>query len=345
MSTWDAVVIGAGPAGASTLLLEKQSLPRYKAGGVPARTLRLLGGLDVSPLVESRVDSIDISRFGKLQFRKTSPRPLAWMVLRDRFDQFLTDLAAQAGAIVRDNAPVQAMRRNADRYKIETPTGSVQTYCVLAADGATGPTARWLGIDSAPTRSTAFEVEVAASTAALERWHSTANVDVGYRPWGYGWVFPKAGALSTGVVNAPHHGRTIRTQTERYLARLRLAEAEVLTTRGHPIRYQRSIAEPVARCCLATTPVWPTSHGRGHRLRGPLRPARRRRRARIGRPCSGVHTIGQPSDPARTRCGARDFPHLLLVRDNLDLARADRVAVRRLSVASVLPRHARRQHL
>ncbi|MYC02410.1 MAG: FAD-binding protein, partial [Chloroflexi bacterium] len=209
--TWDALVIGAGPAGAraaqqlstagaSTLLLEKQSLPRYKAcgGGVPARTLRLLDDRDISPISEGHVDTIDVSRFGRHQFRKTSRTPLAWMVMRDRFDQFLTDLAAESGASVRDSTPVQSVVETDACYEIETPTGEVRARHILAADGATGPTARWLGIESAPTRSAAYEVEVAAPRAALDHWHRAANVDVGYRPWGYGWVFPKEGKLSVG---------------------------------------------------------------------------------------------------------------------------------------------------
>ena len=257
---WDAVVIGAGPAGAtaarrlsdagtSTLLLEKQSLPRYKAcgGGVPARTLQLLDDLDIAPVSEGHVDTIDISRFGQHQFRKTSHRPLAWMVMRDRFDGFLTDLAAESGASVRDATPVQSIAQVDGYYDIETPTGAVQARHILAADGATGPTARWLNIDSAPTRSAAYEVEVAAPPAALEHWHQAANVDIGYRPWGYGWVFPKNGKLSVGVVTAPKRGRSIRKQTDRYLARLGLADAQVLKVQGHPIRYRRSTSEPVAR--------------------------------------------------------------------------------------------------
>ena len=119
---WDAIVIGAGPAGAtaarrlsaggaSTLLLEKQPLPRYKAcgGGVPARTLELLDGLDISPVSEGCVDTIDASRLGRRQFRKTSERPLAWMVMRDRFDRFLTELAVESGANLRDATPVQSI--------------------------------------------------------------------------------------------------------------------------------------------------------------------------------------------------------------------------------------------
>ena len=257
---WDAVIVGAGPAGAtaarrlsdagaSTLLLEKQSLPRYKAcgGGVPARTIGLLDGLDVTPVSEGHVDTIDISRFGQPQFRKTSERPLAWMVMRDRFDQFLVDLAMESGASIRDATPVQSIVEHNDSYNLETPSGCIRARRVLAADGATGPTARWLGIDSAPTRSAAYEVEVAAPRAALDHWHQAANVDVGYRPWGYGWVFPKAGTLSIGVVTAPARGRAIRKQTDRYLSRLGLDDAEVIKVQGHPIRYRRSVAEPVAR--------------------------------------------------------------------------------------------------
>jgi len=257
---WDALVVGAGPAGAtaarrlslagaSTLLLEKQTLPRYKAcgGGVPARTLRLLDDLDIDPVSEGYVDTIEVSRFGRHQFRKASKRPLAWMVMRDRFDQFLTDLAAESGASVRDATPVQSIIAGDGCYEVETSSGAVWTRHILAADGATGPTARWLGIDSAPTRSAAYEVEVAAPRDALDHWHQAANVDVGYRPWGYGWVFPKEGRLSVGVVTAPRRGRTIRKQTDRYLSRLGLADADVLNVQGHPIRYRRSIGEPVAR--------------------------------------------------------------------------------------------------
>ena len=257
---WDAVIVGAGPAGAtaarrlaeagaSTLLLEKQSLPRYKAcgGGVPARTLGLLDDLDIAPVSEGHVDTIDISRFGRHQFRKTSNRPLAWMVMRDRFDQFLTDLATESGATVRDATPVQSVVSTRGIYELETPSSIARARHILAADGATGPIARWLGIDSAPTRSAAYEVEVAAPRAALEHWHQAANVDIGYRPWGYGWVFPKQGKLSVGVVTAPKRGRSIRKQTDRYLSRLGLANAEVINVQGHPIRYRRSVEEPVAR--------------------------------------------------------------------------------------------------
>ena len=160
-------MIGAGPAGATAARRPQRRRrlnpcswrsspsPRYKAcgGGVPARTLQLLNDLDIAPVSEGHVDTIDISRFGQHQFRKTSNRPLAWMVMRDRFDGFLTDLAAESGASVQDATPVQSIVQGDGCYDIETPMGAVRSRHILAADGATGPTACWLNIDSAPTRS------------------------------------------------------------------------------------------------------------------------------------------------------------------------------------------------
>ncbi len=259
MSRWDAIVIGAGPAGATaarrlaaggarTLLLERERLPRYKAcgGGVPTRTEALLG-LPLESVVEGVVDTIEVSRFGTTWFRKRSPRPLASMVMRDRFDGWLADAATGAGAELRDGCAAQGVALRPDGVEVETPGGRERGRWLLAADGATGAIARRCGFPIAGARSAAYELEVAAPQAALERWRGAANVDVGYRPWGYGWVFPKAGSLSVGLVAAPSRGRGIRRQARRYLDRLGLAEAELQRVAGHPIRYRRSRSEPVAR--------------------------------------------------------------------------------------------------
>lgn len=263
MSEWDAIVIGAGPAGATaarrlaaggarTLLLERERLPRYKAcgGGVPMRTEALLGlplGGVVGGVAEGVVDTIEVSRFGAAWFRKRSARPLASMVMRDRFDGWLADAARAAGAELRDGCAAQGVVARPDGVEVETARGRERGRWLLAADGATGVVARQCGFALGGARSAAYELEVAAPAAALERWRGAANVDVGYRPWGYGWVFPKEGTLSVGLVAAPSRGRGIRRQARRYLDRLGLAEAELERVAGHPIRYRRSRSEPVAR--------------------------------------------------------------------------------------------------
>ena len=259
MGDWDAIVIGAGPAGATaarrlaaggarTLLLERERLPRYKAcgGGVPMRTEALLG-LPLGAVVEETVEAIEVSRFGSRWFRKRSARPLASMVMRDRFDGWLADAARAAGAELRDGCGAQGVVAQPGGVEVETPRGRERGRWLLVADGATGAVARQCGFAVGGARSAAYELEVAAPAAALERWRGAANVDVGYRPWGYGWVFPKEGSLSVGLVAAPGRGREIRRQARRYLDRLGLADAELERVAGHPIRYRRSRAEAVAR--------------------------------------------------------------------------------------------------
>ena len=259
MSDWDAIVIGAGPAGATaarrlaaggarTLLLERERLPRYKAcgGGVPMRTEALLG-LPLGDVVEETVEAIEVSRLGSRWFRKRSAHPLASMVMRDRFDGWLADAAKAAGAALRDGCGAQGVVAQPGGVEVETPRGREWGRWLLAADGATGAAARQCGFAVGGARSAAYELEVAAPQGALERWRGAANVDVGYRPWGYGWVFPKEGSLSVGLVAAPGRGREIRRQARRYLERLGLAEAELERLAGHPIRYRRSRAEPVAQ--------------------------------------------------------------------------------------------------
>jgi len=118
--------------------------------------------------------------------------------------------------------------------------GRYASRWVIGADGATGTVGRSFGLGQEMRKSAAWELEIAAPASTLERWRGRTNIDFGYRPWGYGWVFPKREHLSVGVVAPPGAGRKIREWSERYVARLGLSGARLLTAKGHPIRYRRS---------------------------------------------------------------------------------------------------------
>lgn len=266
MQSWDAIVVGGGPAGstaarrlaeggARTLLLEKHRHPRYKAcgGGLPLHTLQAIG-LPIDDLIEGQVSAIEVSHHGGRRFRKQDRSPFAAMVMRDRLDQRLLQAAAEAGAIVHEGETARRLAEAAPgRPAVVDGAGGVyRAPVVIAADGATGALSRSLGLGSQAPRSAAWELEIEAPPAALERWSGVANVDVSYRPWGYGWVFPKRGRLSVGVVLAPGRGRAIRAWAERYTHRLGLAGAPVRIARGHPLRYRRG-REAVAHGPLLLT--------------------------------------------------------------------------------------------
>ena len=254
---WEAIVVGGGPAGSTaarrlasagvrTLVIEKATHPRYKVcgGGIPLRAAALLER-PVETVVEDVVEGIEVSHLGRRGFRKRSKQPLAYMVMRDRFDNLLMDWAGEAGAEVHQGETVQTVEPCDGGAQVISDGGSYHASMVLGADGATGRVARAAGVGQELATSAAWELEVAAPAAALRRcgagrgWQGLANVDVGYRPWGYGWVFPKAGRLSVGLVLAPGDGRGIRARGRDYLQRLGLADATITEARGHPIRYRR----------------------------------------------------------------------------------------------------------
>ena len=248
---WDAIVVGGGPAGstaarqlaragARTLLLEKARHPRYKAcgGGVPPRAIALLDR-SIEPVIEDVVQGIEVSHLGGRRFVKRSTDPLAYMVMRDRFDALLLEWAGEAGADVREGETVRDVEAGSGSGRVVTDHDVYEAAIILGADGAAGRVARASGLGSGLAKSAAWELEIAAPATALRRWNGLVNVDVGYRPWGYGWVFPKAERLSVGLVLAPEHGHRIREQTQHYLEALGLAGAEVQEARGHPIRYRR----------------------------------------------------------------------------------------------------------
>jgi flavin-dependent dehydrogenase len=79
----------------------------------------------------------------------------------------------------------------------------------------------------------------------LGGYRSTALIELGYKPWGYAWAFPKRSVLSIGIVLPPGQAGTMKDRVAAYLRRLGLAGAPVDIARGHKIRFRRG-GEPIA---------------------------------------------------------------------------------------------------
>ena len=118
MKKYDAVVVGAGPAGsttalrlaeagASVLVVDKARFPRDKpcGGGMTLRAVRQCP-VDPTPVVEDKVDVVELRfRYADAVVRRAK-QPVVWMTQRRRLDAFLLDAARERGVEVLEETRV-----------------------------------------------------------------------------------------------------------------------------------------------------------------------------------------------------------------------------------------------
>lgn len=208
---YDAIVVGAGPggsaaalelarAGARVGLFEQHQLPRYKpCGGCLSLKIDRILEPDFHSVVEKTVHRVSLLFEGVDALRAASSRPLAYMVMRDRFDHFLAQKAQAAGAELRAGERVLGVTEEEDCIRVRTQCGEYVARYVIGADGAASIVARSLGLMPRRRVAVCVEAEVATRASASGEPGDEARIDFGAVPFGYGWVFPKRDHLSVGV--------------------------------------------------------------------------------------------------------------------------------------------------
>ena len=208
---FDAIVVGAGPAGSSAarrlcqlnrtvLLIDQAKFPREKAcgGGLTGNVEKFLD-FDISSVIETKVTSTLCVFRGKI-LKRLEPKGLnVSMIRRPKFDHLLAMKAKEAGAVFAENARLNKIMKSNGRYLVETTAGNFESSSVIGADGALSPTARVVGLRNKMKLGIAMEAEVLPRKEMLEKWQKLAIFDFGVVPKGYGWVFPKQNSFSIGV--------------------------------------------------------------------------------------------------------------------------------------------------
>jgi geranylgeranyl reductase family protein len=249
---FDALVVGAGPAGsltahhlatagASVLLVDKARFPRDKpcGGGLTTRAVRLLP-FSVEPVVEDVVDRFEFRlRYGARFERASRAEPLALMTQRRRLDAYLAEQAASAGADFRDGVKVTALELGDEGVSATVDGKPVHAATLIGADGANGVTARTLGLGGGYTYGVAFEGNVPYGPAPEERYRGRLVLELGIVPGGYGWVFPKGDHVNVGIGGWEREGPRLRQLLRQVCAQHGLQDAPLSELRGHRLPLRR----------------------------------------------------------------------------------------------------------
>ena len=248
MRSYDAIVVGAGPAGsvtavrlaregASVLLLDRATFPRDKpcGGGLTYRAIRELP-VDVTPVVEDVVDRFEFSFRYRLRFERKSAASIILMTQRKRLDAFLAEQAAAAGAEFRDSAKVTAVEEDGT---VQIGDETLRADVVVGADGVNGVTTRSLGMKQGYRYGVALEGNVPYARTTESRFRGRAVLELSVVPGGYGWVFAKGDHVTGGVGGWEAEGPRLRAHLAKLCAAHEISLDAVEETRGYRLPLRR----------------------------------------------------------------------------------------------------------
>ena len=219
MERFDALVVGAGPAGstaayrlakagASVLLADRARFPRDKpcGGALTFRAVRQLP-VAIDPVVEDVVERFELRLRYRSSFERRAQEPLCLMTQRRRLDAYLAEAAAEAGAEFRDGVKVADIIVSNDGVSASVDGRPVKAGVLFGADGVNGAIPRALGVGDDYIHGVALEGNVPYGS---ERYRGRLVLELGVIPGGYGWIFPKGDHMNLGVGGWESQGPTLR---------------------------------------------------------------------------------------------------------------------------------------
>ncbi|MBL7161166.1 MAG: FAD-dependent monooxygenase [Anaerolineales bacterium] len=266
IESFDVIIVGCGPAGASTalhllqrdhgwsermLILEKEHFPREKlcGGGITRLGGSILAALGLS----IEVPHVYV-REAHLQFEDLTILargvPMFWVTHRSEFDAWLSQKASERGARLREGEPVIHIEVNTIGVTVTTNKAQYRAKVLVGADGSKGIVRKRAGLKRAKRVSVSRLLEVitpedpAVTPEFREQFATLDFSPMMNNLQGYYWDFPSL------VKGEPHMNRGVfdsRTASRRPRARLKSILAEnmkarhrdlaVVELKGHPLHW------------------------------------------------------------------------------------------------------------
>ena len=241
----DVLVVGAGPAGGSAayflkqfgykvLIVDKQSLPRYKpcGGGVP---LKALNNFSFNPqsVIEDHISTITFAYQQKHISIPVKSNALA-MTMRDKLDSYIVE---DSGADVVEKEKICSLGYAGKKIELSTESGrKLKANYVVAADGAYSRIAQLAGLRKNKHMGVALELEADVSPAVMHSYRSRMLIGTGSLPWGYYWIFPKSDHLSVGIGSFRNKAKGLLGLFKQTLNELEINFADN-QIKAHPLPY------------------------------------------------------------------------------------------------------------